>query len=138
MSTLARRRHRPDNTWPGFVDALATLLMVIIFLLMVFVLAQFFLSQALSGRDTALKRLQGQVDELAELLALERKASAEFNTDIGQLSAELQASLRARDDLNTAIRVLNERAEGAESRNRRFAAGLDGRVGRRRVQGQGS
>jgi chemotaxis protein MotB len=118
MSTLARRRHRPDNTWPGFVDALATLLMVIIFLLMVFVLAQFFLSQALSGRDTALKRLQGQVDELAELLALERKASAEFNTDIGQLSAELQASLRARDDLNTAIRVLNERAEGAESRNR--------------------
>jgi chemotaxis protein MotB len=64
------------------------------------------------------------VDELAELLALERKASAELNTDIGQLSAELQASLRARDDLNTAIRVLNERAEGAESRNRDFQRAL--------------
>jgi len=114
MATLARRRHHSDNTWPGFVDALATLLMVIIFLLMVFVLAQFFLSQALSGRDTALQRLQGQVDELAELLALERKASDELSADIGQLSSELQASLRARDDLNAALHALNERAEGAE------------------------
>ena len=114
MATLARRNRRPDNTWPGFVDALATLLMVIIFLLMVFVLAQFFLSQALSGRDTALERLRGQVNELAELLALERKASDELSVNIGQLSTELQASLRARDDLNATIHALNERAEGAE------------------------
>jgi chemotaxis protein MotB len=72
MATLTRRERVNANTWPGFVDALATLLMVIIFLLLVFVLAQFFLSEALSGRDTALRRLQGQVDELAGLLALER------------------------------------------------------------------
>ncbi len=124
MASLARRRHRPDNTWPGFVDALATLLMVIIFLLMVFVLAQFFLSQALSGRDTALKRLQGQVDELAELLALERKASDDLSANIGQLSAELQASLRARDDLNAAIHALNERAEGAETESARLKRAL--------------
>ncbi len=115
MATRALRGRRPDNTWPGFVDALATLLMVIIFLLMVFVLAQFFLAEALSGRDTALKRLQGQVDELAELLALERKASDQLSTNIGQISAELQASLRARDDLSAAVHALNERAEGAES-----------------------
>ena len=114
MATLARRRHRPDNTWPGFVDALATLLMVIIFLLMVFVLAQFFLAQALSGRDTALERLRGQVDELAELLALERKASDALSSNIGQLTDELQASLRAREDLSAAMHVLNERAESAE------------------------
>lgn len=116
MATRALRGRRPDNTWPGFVDALATLLMVIIFLLMVFVLAQFFLAEALSGRDTALKRLQGQVDELAELLALERKASDELTTNIGQISAELQASLRERDDLSAAVHALNERAEGAENR----------------------
>ncbi len=115
MATLARRRHRPDNTWPGFVDALATLLMVIIFLLMVFVLAQFFLTQALSGRDTALERLRGQVDELAELLALERKASDALTSNIGQLSTELQASLRAREDLSAAMHALNERAESAEA-----------------------
>ena len=116
MTTRALRGRRPDNTWPGFVDALATLLMVIIFLLMVFVLAQFFLTEALSGRDTALKRLQGQVDELAELLALERKASDELSANIGQLSSELQASLRAREDLSAAVHALNERAESAESR----------------------
>ena len=51
MATLTRRERVNANTWPGFVDALATLLMVIIFLLLVFVLAQFFLSEALSGRD---------------------------------------------------------------------------------------
>ena len=47
MTTLARRNQRSTNIWPGFVDALATLLMVIIFLLMIFVLAQFFLGEAL-------------------------------------------------------------------------------------------
>ncbi len=124
MASLARRRHRPDNTWPGFVDALATLLMVIIFLLMVFVLAQFFLSQALSGRDTALERLRGQVDELAELLALERKASDALSANIGQLSTELQASLRARDDLNAAIHALNERTESAETESERAKRAL--------------
>ena len=72
MTAIARRRQRDTNIWPGFVDALATLLMVIMFLLMVFVLAQFFLGQALSGRDQALSRLQNQVSELAELLSLDR------------------------------------------------------------------
>ncbi len=138
MASLARRRRHADNTWPGFVDALATLLMVIIFLLMVFVLAQFFLSQALSGRDTALKQLQGQVDELAELLALERRASDELSADIGKLSAELQASLRARDDLNAAIHALNERAEGAEIESEKLNRALDGVPGRRRVPGRGA
>ena len=57
------RQERNINIWPGFVDALATLLMVIIFLLLIFVLAQFFLGQALSGRDTALQRLEIQAKQ---------------------------------------------------------------------------
>ena len=60
------------DAWPGYVDALSTLLMVIIFVLLVFVLAQGFLSVALGTRDRALDRLNRQVAELAELLALER------------------------------------------------------------------
>ena len=67
---LARRsrvKQGPD-IWPGFVDALATLLLVIIFLLVVFVLAQVLLSQTISGKDEALDRLNTQVIELAELL----------------------------------------------------------------------
>ena len=115
MATLARRERRTTNIWPGFVDALATLLMVVIFLLMVFVLAQFFLSNALSGRDTALKRLQGQVEELADLLALERKASNDLSSNLSLLSTELQASMRARDDLNAIVRSLTERSENAEA-----------------------
>ena len=63
----ARRRiggQAADNSWPGFVDALSTLLLVIIFLLSMFVLAQFFLGQALSGREQALAELRGQVAQL--------------------------------------------------------------------------
>jgi chemotaxis protein MotB len=116
MATLTRRERVTANTWPGFVDALATMLMVIIFLLLVFVLAQFFLTEALSGRDTALRRLQGQVDELAGLLALERKANEDLTTNIAQLSAELQASVTGRDDLSATMRTLNDRAVNAESR----------------------
>ena len=65
-----RRAPRTNEIWPGFVDALSTLLMVVIFLLVVFMLAQYFLTVALSGRDQALNRLNQQVSELADLLSL--------------------------------------------------------------------
>ena len=71
--TRMRRRDGRTDYWPGFVDAMASLLLVIIFLLSIFVLAQFFLGQQLSGRDTVLNRLNAQISELTELLALERQ-----------------------------------------------------------------
>lgn len=74
--TRMRRRETRTDYWPGFVDAMASLLLVIIFLLSVFVLAQFFLGQELSGRDTVLNRLNAQISELTELLALERPPAA--------------------------------------------------------------
>ena len=114
MAALARRRQRATNIWPGFVDALATMLMVIMFLLMVFVLAQFFLGQALSGRDQALSRLQNQVNELAELLSLERRSSKDLRKNFAQLSEELQISVALRDDLKTTIGQLRQRAEATE------------------------
>jgi chemotaxis protein MotB len=94
-----RRSRRSINIWPGFVDALATLLMVLIFVLLVFVLAQFFLSEALSGREAALKRLEGQVAELAGVLALERAAKDDLGREAARLAAELEASLAARAGL---------------------------------------
>jgi len=111
MATLADRRQRATNIWPGFVDALATLLMVIMFLLMVFVLAQFFLGQALSGRDQALVRLQNQVNELADLLSLERRASDDLRKNIAQLSQELQISVALRDDLKTTVATLRRQSD---------------------------
>ena len=73
----ARRalRQNPD-IWPGFVDALSTLLLVIIFLLVVFVLAQFFLNQLLQGKDTQLQSLEQAVAQLTEQLNLEQASSA--------------------------------------------------------------
>ena len=97
------------DIWPGFVDALATLLMVIIFLLMIFVVAQFFLNDAIVGRDQALERLNQQVEELADLLSLERRAGEELRIDVTQLSSELQSSLAARDGLETDISDLRNR-----------------------------
>ena len=93
MLAQARRARSAMNIWPGFVDALATLLMVIIFLLMIFVVAQFYLNDALIGRDKALDKLNQQVSELAELLSLERRASRDLRNNVAQISAELQSSL---------------------------------------------
>ena len=101
------------DIWPGFVDALATLLMVIIFLLMIFVVAQFFLNDALVGRDQALERLNRQVEELADLLSLERKASNDLRNNVAQLSAELQSTLAARDALSTELSAVKDRFAAA-------------------------
>lgn len=103
---LANRQRNTMNIWPGFVDALATLLMVIIFLLMIFVVSQFYLNDALEGRDEALDRLNNQVTELADLLNLEREASAKLRNSAAQISAELQSSLAARDDLTAKLNSL--------------------------------
>ena len=111
MSSLSRRNQHRADIWPGFVDALATLLMVIIFLLMIFVIAQFFLNEALTGRDQALDRLRGQVSELADLLNLERKANEALRTDTSNLSDELSSSIILRDEQRLKIRSLSIQAE---------------------------
>ena len=110
---ISRNQHRTD-IWPGFVDALAALLMVIIFLLMVFVIAQFFLNDALTGRDEALERLQGQVSDLADLLSLERQANEELGASTAKLSNELQASISISDGLKKQVKNLKLQAKTAE------------------------
>ncbi|MCI0429423.1 MAG: peptidoglycan -binding protein, partial [Rhodospirillales bacterium] len=80
--------------------------MVIIFVLLVFVIAQTYLSAALSGREEALQRLNRQIAELADLLALERQANTDLRANIGEISAELQASIKARDELSERLTVI--------------------------------
>src|SRR5271168_3736494 len=113
MPLANRRSRRPSiDIWPGFVDALAQLLMVIIFILLVFTAGQFFLANALSGREKALKELQQQVTELSDLLALERSANADLRTGAASLATELKATAAERDTLKTQ---LGGRAEEAET-----------------------
>ena len=76
MYNLSRTgRERATNIWPGFVDGLATLLLVLVFVLLVFMVGQFFLSTALTNRDTRLAELTMRLDELSDLLSLERQAN---------------------------------------------------------------
>jgi chemotaxis protein MotB len=85
----SRRRLQAEIYWPGFVDAMATLLLVIIFLLSFFMLAQFFLTQEISGKDTVLRRLNAQIAELTQLLALEQGRSDAMHSELAALSASL-------------------------------------------------
>jgi chemotaxis protein MotB len=113
---LARSRQRRSSIdiWPGFVDALAQLLMVIIFILLIFTAGQFLLSDALSGRDKALLELQQRLSELTDLLALERVATADLRATTAGLSAQLQAALAERDALTAQLGGLGGRAAEAE------------------------
>jgi chemotaxis protein MotB len=105
MAIAPRGSRRPSiDIWPGFVDALAQLLMVIIFILLVFTAGQFYLGVALSGRDQALRQLQQQVDELANLLAIERGANDELRSGTAELSTQLKSVLAERDQLAGKLR----------------------------------
>jgi chemotaxis protein MotB len=97
-------RRSSIDIWPGFVDALAQLLMVIIFILLVFTVGQFYLGAALSGRDQALQQLQQQIDELANLLAIERRANDDLRSGTVELSAQLKSALAERDQLTGKLR----------------------------------
>jgi len=120
----SRRRQSAINYWPGFVDALAALLVVVVFLIMVFALAQFFLSEALSGRDDALSKLNRQVDELARMLDLERSANTELRLSVSQLSAQLQNSISERDSLGARLTFIEGLLESARQENAEQLAAL--------------
>ena len=109
--SLRRRGGGGDalNPWPGYVDALSTLLMVIIFVLLVFVLAQAFLSVALTGKDRALDRLNRQMAELSDMLSLERGHGGELEAAVAGLSRDLKASNTARDLLAGQVGTLQSR-----------------------------
>jgi chemotaxis protein MotB len=124
MARISKAK-RTMEIWPGFVDALSTLLMVVTFLLMIFVVAQFYLNEALSGRDNALARLQSDVARLGDLLALERRSGDQMRLNIAQLSDELQSSVAKRDELSNAIGALTLRAEGAEKKSNQLTLDLE-------------
>ena len=109
MALPRSRRDSGMNYWPGFVDALSTLILSIIFLLTVFMVAQFFLSQEVAGKDTALARLNAQISRLSDLLSLEQTGKASLEDEIAQLRASLSAAEGERDKLRGA-------AEGAQTR----------------------
>jgi chemotaxis protein MotB len=124
MALSRGRRDRGVDYWPGFVDALSTLLLGIIFLLSIFAVVQFYLSQEVTGKDTALQRLTAQIAQLTDLLALERTGRADLEALLGTVKSNLSATELERDRL----RGLAEGAGGAaaaQSRANELATALD-------------
>src|SRR3974377_1305756 len=89
MAPARARRDGGMNYWPGFVDALSTLILGIIFLLSVFVVVQFYLTQEVSGKDTALSRLNAQIAQLTELLSLEKTGKLSLEEQLAPIRSRL-------------------------------------------------
>ncbi len=125
--SLRRRGGGGDalNPWPGYVDALSTLLMVIIFVLLVFVLAQAFLGVALSGKDQALERLNRQMAELSDMLSLERGHGADLQGAVAGLTRDLAAAAQSRDALSAQVGDLQGQVTVARGRGAGLLAERD-------------
>lgn len=138
MASLSRRNgNREVNAWPGWVDALSSLVMVVIFLLMVFVVAQFYLATALTGRDEQLQSLTRKVAELNDLLTMERDANADLRLNIAQVSDQLQASVGTREDLTAALGQLQDEKDASVREAASLAADIKAlREMRQRLEGE--
>ena len=120
-----RRTDRRIDYWPGFVDALSTLLLAIMFLLSVFVLAQFLLSQEISGKDAVLNRLNSQINELTELLALERSSRQDVEDQLLNLQASLSSAEGERSRLEQLLAAGSGAGAEAEARIGALSETLD-------------
>ena len=125
MALSRGRRYEGVNYWPGFVDALSTMLLVIIFLLSVFMLAQFFLSREVTGKDEALVRLNRQIEELTNLLALERTQKGADESKISVLAATLESAQQEQKRLKDAASRGAVDASAASGKVSAAAAAID-------------
>lgn len=121
----ARRSDRGFDYWPGFVDALSTLILGIIFLLSVFVVVQFFLSQEVTSKDQALDRLNAQISQLTELLSLEKTGKVSLEDTIAQLRASLATAEGERDRVRGLYEGLAGAGADAGSRAAELGKALD-------------
>lgn len=113
MALSSRRQRRPGiDIWPGFVDALSQLVMVIVFVLLIFTAGQFYLTGALSDRDAALQKLTQQIDQLADLLSMARSSNSDLQTQVMQLTQQLDTANQQRDQSAQALAA--ERGHSAE------------------------
>ena len=131
MAAISRRRGggSADYTWPGYVDALTTLLMVLIFLLSLFRVAQFTLTDTLSSRDSAIDALNKQLGSLASVLSLEKAASENLKQDLEKLTLQLRDNEAERDRLGTDLAAQRSAADALRSERDRLTADLSSQRG---------
>jgi chemotaxis protein MotB len=125
MAVARARRDVGMNYWPGFVDALSTLILGIVFLLTVFVVVQFYLTQEVTGKDTALSRLNAQIASLTELLSMERSGKINLEEQLAQLRSSLAAAESERDRLKGLYEGIGAGAADAQGKVAELTGQLD-------------
>ena len=116
MALARTRRESGFNYWPGFVDALSTLVLSVVFLLSVFLVVQFFLSQEVSGKDKALEQLNAKIAQLNELLSLEKLGKLNLDDQLAQLKAGLASAEAERDRMKGLYEGLASAGNDAQSK----------------------
>jgi chemotaxis protein MotB len=111
-----KRNHRGIDYWPGFVDALSTLLLVVTFLMVLFMVAQYFVAQEAAGKDTVLARLQKQIAQMADLLALERSHKKDSADELSSLRASLAQAEADKKHLQSLLGAEGEKGASASGR----------------------
>jgi chemotaxis protein MotB len=119
------RRRTSQDYWPGFVDVLSTLLLVVIFLMSLFMIAQYFATQESTGKDTVLDRLNSQLASLTELLALERSKSKSTQDQLAALQASLASAQAEQARLLGQLEAAGTQGQSAESRISSLSGELD-------------
>ena len=123
---LARTRRGPAvNYWPGYVDMLSTLLLVVTFLMSLFMLSSYFITTQTSGKDTMLSRLNRQLSQLTELLALERSKKESLEDSLSALQATLIDTDKENARLTGLLGDQNGKTEGAEAKTSALSGQLD-------------
>lgn len=126
MAYAARgRRRTSQDYWPGFVDVLSTLLLVVIFLMSMFMIAQYFVQQESTGKDTILIRLNKQIASLTELLALERSKNKSDQDQLASLQASLSAAEAEQARLQALLGTAGEKDDSAQGRISALTGELD-------------
>ena len=119
MASRYRSSQQSPSIWPGYVDALSALLMVVIFVLMIFTFSQFILSYILSGQNTELESLHARIAEITELLGLERSRNEEMGKQIATLSAQVEILTLDRTSLRSEVADLTEQNEAEREEKER-------------------
>jgi chemotaxis protein MotB len=125
MALARARRERSVEYWPGFVDALSTLVLGIVFLLSTFVVVQFYLSQEVTGKDAALARLNAQIAELTQLLSMEKSGKASLEDMLTTLRASLATAEGERDRFKGLYEGLGSGAADAQGKVTALSGQLD-------------
>ena len=121
-----RRGETGMNYWPGFVDALSTLILGIIFLLTVFVVVQFYLQQEVAGKDTALQQLNAQIAQLTSILSMEKTGKADLESQLATLRATLATAEGDRDKYKSEASSAGAGAAAAQGQVSTLATQLEG------------